>query len=132
MDGSTKKRQRDLGLNAPRTEWILASELRHLILANQLQKEAEDEAAAELASGIERPRRPSKILKEKVRHLREMCLGQWLSTCVWYSYTASVLVSDVFWALKVTAWTDIGQEKPLFKGIVDVQYSFKNCLSKCI
>ena len=29
-DGSTKKRQQELGLNAPRTGWILASELRRL------------------------------------------------------------------------------------------------------
>lgn len=30
-DGSTKKRQQELGLNAPRTGWVIASELRHLI-----------------------------------------------------------------------------------------------------
>ena len=30
-DGSTKKRQRDLGLNAPRNGWVIASELRSLV-----------------------------------------------------------------------------------------------------
>lgn len=71
-DGSTKKRQQELGLNAPRTGWVIASELRHLILANMLRKEAEDEAAAEDSNGVARARRVSKIMKEKVANLREM------------------------------------------------------------
>lgn len=71
-EGSTKKRQQELGVNAPRTGWVIASELRHLILSNMLRKEAEDEAAAEEASGVAGPRRVSKILKEKLLRMREM------------------------------------------------------------
>lgn len=71
-DGSTKKRQRELGLNAPRTGWVIASELRHLILSRFLYKEAEDEVDAEDGNEVDRPRRVSKIFKEKVQNLREM------------------------------------------------------------
>mmetsp|Transcript_54811 Transcript_54811/g.119933 ORF Transcript_54811/g.119933 Transcript_54811/m.119933 type:complete len:620 (+) Transcript_54811:69-1928(+) len=77
-DGSTKKRQRELGANAPRTAWVLSSVLRHLILTNIFRREAEDEAAAEedllksQATGggvdvaIPSARRRSKILQEKL------------------------------------------------------------------
>ena len=40
-DGSTKKRQRELGENAPRTEWVLASSLRQIIMTNVLRKETQ-------------------------------------------------------------------------------------------
>eukprot|EP00435_Cladocopium_sp_Y103_P018739 s1457_g4.t1 len=77
-DGSTKKRQRELGANAPRTAWVLSSVLRHLILTNIFRREAEDEAAAEedllksqaTGGGVDvampKARRSSKILQEKL------------------------------------------------------------------
>lgn len=37
-DGSTKKRQQELGLNAPRTGWVIASELRGLAWQYSLPK----------------------------------------------------------------------------------------------
>ncbi|CAK9006155.1 unnamed protein product [Durusdinium trenchii] len=81
-DGSTKKRQRELGANAPRTAWVLSSVLRDLILSQMLRREAEDEAAAEEEllqremSGEHTPRpsgarRSSKIYKEKLLALQE-------------------------------------------------------------
>jgi len=86
-DGSTKKRQRELGANAPRTAWVLSSVLRHLILSNMIRQEAEDEAAAEedllrsqadatKGEGIDlsmpHARRTSKIYKEKLLKIQEM------------------------------------------------------------
>ncbi|CAE7428869.1 unnamed protein product [Symbiodinium sp. KB8] len=69
-DGSTKKRQRQLGANAPKTEWLISSVLRNIILTKILHKEAEEEAWNDdyHAHG----RRPSKILKEKLAALQEM------------------------------------------------------------
>ncbi|CAE7604487.1 unnamed protein product [Symbiodinium sp. CCMP2592] len=69
-DGSTKKRQRQLGANAPKTEWLISSVLRNIILTKILHKEAEEEAwnGDYHAHG----RRPSKILKEKLAALQEM------------------------------------------------------------
>jgi len=64
-DGSTKKRQRELGENAPRTEWVLATSLRHLILTNIFHKETKD------MSHISEEER-KRILNEKLEKLREM------------------------------------------------------------
>ncbi|CAE7909947.1 CACNA1F, partial [Symbiodinium necroappetens] len=69
-DGSTKKRQRELGQNAPKTAFIISDALRHLILTSILRKEAESEAAEMERKG--RPRRVSKILREKMLGLKEM------------------------------------------------------------
>eukprot|EP00434_Breviolum_minutum_P026547 symbB.v1.2.023467.t1/scaffold2148.1/size153101/5 len=81
-DGSTKKRQQELGLNAPRTGWILASELRRLIVPKILQEEAKAKEITEMVANIAEAatseeqhlheRQASKIFQEKVRHLREM------------------------------------------------------------
>ena len=81
-DGSTKKRQQELGLNAPRTGWILASELRRLIVPKILQEEAKAKEIQEMVANVAanatseeqhlHERQASKIFKEKVRHLREM------------------------------------------------------------
>ncbi|CAE7555982.1 unnamed protein product [Symbiodinium natans] len=69
-DGSTKKRQRQLGANAPKTEWLISSVLRNIILTKILHKEAEEE----MMNGDYHThgRRPSKILKEKLGALQEM------------------------------------------------------------
>ncbi|CAE7030629.1 Scn11a [Symbiodinium natans] len=61
-DGSTKKRQRELGENAPRTEWVLATSLRHLIMANIFHDETKDMSEEERI----------KVLNEKLEKLREM------------------------------------------------------------
>jgi len=61
-DGSTKKRQRELGENAPKTEWVISTALRHLILTNIFHNETKD------LSEEERTR----LLNEKVEKLKEM------------------------------------------------------------
>ncbi|CAJ1389317.1 unnamed protein product [Effrenium voratum] len=63
-DGSTKKRQRQLGQTAPKTEWTIASTLRHIILCDVLRKEAEEQK--------EGGRRVSKLLNEQLMSLQEM------------------------------------------------------------
>ncbi|CAJ1339313.1 unnamed protein product [Effrenium voratum] len=60
-DGSTKKRQRELGENAPRTEWVLASSLRQIIMTNVLRKETQHLPDDER----------TQVLKEKIEALRE-------------------------------------------------------------
>ncbi|CAJ1381935.1 unnamed protein product [Effrenium voratum] len=60
-DGSTKKRQRELGQNAPKTAWVISSSLRQLIMTGIFQKEAEDEAERG-----QQDRRVSKILRDKL------------------------------------------------------------------
>mmetsp|Transcript_60749 Transcript_60749/g.142106 ORF Transcript_60749/g.142106 Transcript_60749/m.142106 type:complete len:579 (-) Transcript_60749:79-1815(-) len=68
-DGSTKKRQRQLGANAPKTEWVISSVLRNIILTKILKKEAEQEM---MEDPHHHGRRPSKILKDKLEQLQEM------------------------------------------------------------
>lgn len=67
-EGSTKKRQRQLGANGPKTEYVIANTLRHIILSNVLRKEAEDEMRMEGPDG----RRISNTLNEKLVALQEM------------------------------------------------------------
>lgn len=62
-DGSTKKRQRQLGQNGPKTAWLISSALRHIILTNLYQQEQEGQASK---------RRMSKLLKEQISSLQEM------------------------------------------------------------
>eukprot|EP00434_Breviolum_minutum_P021753 symbB.v1.2.019201.t1/scaffold1512.1/size114451/12 len=62
-DGSTKKRQRQLGQNAPKTAWLISSALRHIILTNLYQQEE---------GGEGNNRRMSKLLKEQIQSLQEM------------------------------------------------------------
>lgn len=62
-DGSTKKRQRQLGQNGPKTAWLISSALRHIILTNLYQQEQEGQA---------NKRRMSKLLKEQISSLQEM------------------------------------------------------------
>jgi len=70
-DGCTKKRQRELGQNAPKNAWRIAATLRGIILQKVLRKEAEDEAAKEALYGPPgTARRVSKILREKLEDLR--------------------------------------------------------------
>ncbi|CAE7705028.1 Cacna1c [Symbiodinium sp. CCMP2456] len=64
-DGSTKKRQRELGENAPRTEWVLATSLRQLILTKLFHEETKD------MSHISEEER-KRILNEKLEKLRQM------------------------------------------------------------
>jgi len=67
-EGSTKKRQRQLGANGPKTEYVIANTLRHIILTNLLRKQAEDEMRQEGSDG----RRISHTLNEKLLALQEM------------------------------------------------------------
>jgi len=70
-DGCTKKRQRELGQNAPKNAWRIAATLRGIILQKVLRKEAEDQAAQEALYGPPgTARRVSKILREKLEDLR--------------------------------------------------------------
>jgi len=72
-DGSTKKRQRQLGQNAPRTEWVIASALREIILTNLVRKQVEDQVAEEERNGVPGgQRRVSKLLQERLQALQEM------------------------------------------------------------
>lgn len=101
-DGSTKKRQRELGANAPRTAWVLSSVLRSLILTNIFRREAEDEAAAEedllksqaTGGGVDlampRARRSSKILKEKLLKVQALYGARAHTTQEYDELTASI------------------------------------------
>lgn len=72
-DGCTKKRQRELGHNAPKNAWRIAATLRNIILQKVLRKEAEDEAMKEALNGPPgTARRVSKIFREKWEELRGM------------------------------------------------------------
>lgn len=72
-DGCTKKRQRELGQNAPKNAWRIAATLRSIILQKVLRKEAEDEALKEAMLGPPgTARRVSKIFREKWEELRGM------------------------------------------------------------
>lgn len=72
-DGCTKKRQRELGHNAPKNAWRIAATLRGIILQKVLRKEAEDEAMKEAMHGPPgTARRVSKIFREKWEELRGM------------------------------------------------------------
>ncbi|CAE7189085.1 Scn11a [Symbiodinium pilosum] len=72
-DGSTKKRQRQLGENAPRTEWVIASALREIILTNIVRQQVEDQVAEEERNGVPGgQRRVSKLLRERLQALQEM------------------------------------------------------------
>ncbi|CAK9049990.1 L type [Durusdinium trenchii] len=81
-DGCTKKRQRELGQNAPKNAWKIAATLRNIILQKVLRKVAEDEARAEAASGPPgTARRVSKIFREKWEELRNLDeFNHWLSS----------------------------------------------------
>ncbi|CAJ1334699.1 unnamed protein product [Effrenium voratum] len=71
-DGSTKKRQRQLGQNQPKTEWVIANTLRHIILTNIVRKEAEEELALAEKTGADGSRRVSRALEERLQALQEM------------------------------------------------------------
>eukprot|EP00913_Durusdinium_trenchii_P024092 g22627.t1 len=71
-DGSTKKRQRQLGQNAPKTEYVIANTLRHIILVNLLKREAEEELKEDERNGGNDGRRISNTLNEKLLALQEM------------------------------------------------------------
>lgn len=70
-DGSTKKRQRQLGQNAAKTEWMIASVLRRIILTKILRKDLEEQMAEGPAHGSE-GRRVSKLLDQQLLQLQEM------------------------------------------------------------
>ena len=85
-DGCTKKRQRELGQNAPKNAWRIAATLSpsvverpiflmeiegNIILQKILRKVAEEEARSEALSGPPgTARRVSKIFREKWEELR--------------------------------------------------------------
>jgi len=70
-DGSTKKRQRQLGQNAAKTEWMIASVLRRIILTKILRKDLEEQMA-EGPPGHSEGRRVSKLLDQQILQLQEM------------------------------------------------------------
>ncbi|CAE7555993.1 CACNA1F [Symbiodinium natans] len=72
-DGSTKKRQRQLGQNAAKTEWMIASVLRRIILTKILRKDLEEQMAEGHGDMHESEgRRVSKLLDQQILSLQEM------------------------------------------------------------
>ncbi|CAE7656093.1 CACNA1C [Symbiodinium pilosum] len=113
-DGSTKKRQRELGENAPRTEYVLATSLRHLILTNIFHNETKDLTEEER----------TRILNEKLEKLREM-YGYMPHTAQEYEQLADEIRSEML-QRKVVVTQDqfnrwLSSEKDLITKLEDAE-----------